>query len=493
MTIMKYSFIHILVGILAAISCLGWLLELDSPAWFAIITVILLAYVGYETYSCSKNETGNRVLVNPAVLFSFYSFVLGYGVSNINFGTPLGQDEMELCKIDFTWLSLAEALAVVGALAMWLGYRSETGSSAANWLREHLRLDVLLSPSWELNWLFVWICVLMDLASRLVLIRIGQYGYNSDVDTLMDNEAAKYSQFLMVASQSGMLALCAIALHCIGSKRATIFAWSCLYGVFIYKVTFGVLAGFKSQVVMPSVVIVICFYTVRGKVPLVWLAAVLMSLSLAYFVVEPFRQARFNDPNYDSRTLLSISNTFMESITANDKQEEEYGHTTEFRFVHRLSLTSVSAAAIRFKLTDELSEDAPAFLKDFILSPVYAMIPRVIWPDKPMNTLGRWFTAQLTGDHTAYSATSMGPVGRLYVTGGVIAIFFSYFTVGLINRLVYEVFWKPRSGGAVLAYLAIVGSITTSEGSVDNIIQMMIRLVPMVVLCQYLLFQRPQT
>jgi hypothetical protein len=495
MTIMKYSFIHILVGILAAISCLGWLLELDSPAWFAIITVILLAYVGYETYSCSKNETGNRVLVNPAVLFSFFIFVLGYGVSNINFSTLLGQDEMELFKIDYTWLSGAEALALVGALAMWLGYRSETGTRLANWLREHLQLDVLLSPNWQLNWLVVWICVLISLACRLMLITTGQYGINADIDTLMDNENAKYSQYLMVASQSGMLALFAITLHCVGSKRATLFAWGSLYGVLIYEIIFGILSAFKSQVFLPTLVIVICFYTVRGKVPLAWLAAVPTSIFLGYFVVEPFREARHNDPNYDNRSLLSISNAVMESIYAHDKGnvvDEEYGKSTEFRIVHRLTLTGASAGAIRLKMTEEFSDDAPPFLTEIILCPAYAVIPRVIWPDKPLAIAGRWYTAQITGDYTSTSATAMGAVGKLYVAGGVVAVVLSFFTVGVINRIVYQALWRPGSGGSLLVYLAIVGAIATSEGTIDAVLTLIIRSLPMIVLCQYLLFKRHQ-
>jgi hypothetical protein len=484
---MKTSSIHILMGIIAILCLLGGKLEFSPSYWFAIVTLILLLYVGYEIYCCAMNEGGKRWLVNPAILSSLVMFGIIYGVTNIFYYTYAGELEMEALRLNYQWLSWAEALALLGAVSMWLGYRSQFGMWIAHWMIEFCQFSVVLSRSWKLNWLVVWLCVLTSIGSRLLEIHLGLYGYNSELDALLTYQS--YTQYFAVADQLGSLALLALTLHCIGSKQTTALAWRFLYALFLCETFFGLLSGMKSQVVMPSLIIAIGYYSVKGKLPLVFPVAISLALWLAFFFAEPLRVAR-QDEKYDNRSVFGISTALVETLDTNDKEMQEELSPRQQYTLLRQNLTGFSAAAIRFKETEGLSDDSPTFLTNLFLAPAYAMIPRFLWRDKPLEITGKWFAEEVLELGTANHSVGMGPVGYLYLAGGAAAVCLGFWVVGIIQRLVYQAFWRLDSGGSLLVYLAILGSIARFGAGIDAVVITVIRSVPLLLVCQYFLFKR---
>jgi hypothetical protein len=485
---MKTNFIHIMAGIIAILCFLGGGLGFSPSYWFAIVTLLLLLYLGYEIYYCAVNEAGKRWLVNPAILTSINMFGVIYGVANILYYTSTGEEDMDMFGINYQWLSRAEALALLGAVSMWLGYRSQFSVRMARWLSELCRFDVVLIREWKLNWSIVWFFVLTSVGCRLAMIYLGLYGYNADLDALLAYQS--YTQYFLMVGQLGSLALLALVLHCAGVKQPSVLAWECLYGVFLCEMFFGLLAGFKALVVMPSLIIAIGNYTVKGKVPLVWLGAALLSLGLAFFLVEPLRAARHHSEEYDNRSLLSISAALVETLDANDTEIQRKDSSGILYHLLRTNLTGFSAVALRFRETEEWNDDSPASLTNLLLAPVYAITPRFLWPDKPLSAVGRWFYEEVLQLGTGDTSVAMGPVGQLYLAGGATAVCFGFLVVGIIQRLVYQAFWRLNSGGSLLVYLAILGSIARFESGVDAVVITVIRSVPLLLVCQYFLFKR---
>jgi hypothetical protein len=372
---------------------------------------------------------------------------------------------------------------------MWSGYRSQIGSWVANRLSRIFRLDVLLSKSWEVQWSVIWLCVLICLLARFALIQRGLYGYSSELDEL-DEGSVALQQILSLLEQLGKLALLALALHCTGSKKVTTFAWLALYAILLSEMFFGLTKGFKSEVVLPPLLILITYYTVRGRMPLAWIAVVLVSIPIAYFFIEPFRDARNFDPKFDNRSLLSITKFLFESISSEEnKADEDGGRSGPSRVMGRLNITLWSAAAIHLDETVGLDENAPDFLTNLVLQPAYSVIPRLIWPDKPMQDYGRWFSREVFEVREAKTSTAFGLVGHLYFAGGVLGVCLGFFAIGIAQRMVYDAFWRPRAG-SLLIYLVIVGSIARTESSVDPIIAVFIRILPVLVICQYFIYKR---
>lgn len=79
--------------------------------------------------------------------------------------------------------------------------------------------------------------------------------------------------------------------------------------------------------------------------------------------------------------------------------------------------------------------------KDLLLIP-FALIPRAIWPDKPVSDVQSIFDQQIT--MAAGSSTSPYPIAEGYFNGGLVGVILVMFTLAIIQRLLYSGFFLPR-------------------------------------------------
>jgi hypothetical protein len=219
---------------------------------------------------------------------------------------------------------------------------------------------------------------------------------------------------------------------------------------------------------------------------------VILGLFIGYFFIEPLRESSHVDTKYDNRSLISITSILFESVGAEERiTDDQDKASTPSRVMRRLHITLFSAAVIHFDQTVGLDESAPDFLTNLILQPIYSVIPRVIWPDKPMIDYGRWFTKEIYGHKDSESSTSLGPIGHLYLVGGALGVCLGFWAIGIAERMVYVSFWRPRAG-SLLVYLVMIGSIARTESTVDPIIVTFIRILPMLIIFQFFLYKRSE-
>ena len=159
---------------------------------FILLTLLLLFYLALEI-SRVRRLHPERWLINPAVVCSLMTFVLGFGMSNLLYFLPetLTESTQEVTAS----MNKMMLLVMIGALAMWLGYWSPLAA----------RLTVLGPLVRFHTWIFkfdaepkAWVLpllVLVSLVSRLIRIRLGIFGYSSNYERLI--EANSYSQYLL--------------------------------------------------------------------------------------------------------------------------------------------------------------------------------------------------------------------------------------------------------------------------------------------------------
>jgi hypothetical protein len=94
---------------------------------------------------------------------------------------------------------------------------------------------------------------------------------------------------------------------------------------------------------------------------------------------------------------------------------------------------------------------------EFAEAPVVGLIPRALWPDKPIMATGYDFSQQYYGlPSTMYTSTAVTPVGDLYRHGGWLVVVVGALLLGLACRLFDGVFrpeLDPRALCFVLAFL----------------------------------------
>jgi len=478
------------VAAIAVGSLLAWLSSMDAlsqRSLFTSMTLLLLAYLATEL-SRLRRVHPQRWLINPVAMASFLTFGLSFGVSNVLFFLPpetidaVGLvPDVTPAMVKLMWLVL------LGAIAMWLGYwsplaarLSDSGMQrrAARWIRKTPKPRVLAVP----------LLSAVALVARLLQVRLGIFGYSSSHEQL--SALGGITQYLGMLASLGLLALVLAALTYFwepGSARNK--GW--LVAVLMIEVAFGLLSGFKSQVAMPFVIIGACHYLRNGRLPVKWIAGFLIALVFAYAVIEPFRDAIREDGGGRQRSFAQIAGT-MATAQGESDTHAMGGAQTWVKILARSSLTFDGSAGIEFRDSREAMPDgSPQFLKNMLLAPAYAWIPRIIWTEKPVGDLGLWYT-RVVKRKNIMSATASGPITYVYLAGGTLAVAVFFGLLGIVQRAFFFLIMPTKKPAGALILLAMLPTLSNVPSAVDGMLVDIFRTLPLLVLLQLVLYRRSE-
>lgn len=386
------------------------------------------------------------------------------------------------------WMSKLMLLVLVGALAMWLGYWSPLATSLAAWLAKRQWLNRILRREFTPRAGILLLLVLVSLVSRLIQIRLGIFGFSADDDSLI--QFASIRQYLSMTEGLGTLALLVASLQYYSPNRpARSKAW--LSGLLVYEVFFGFLTGFKSQVVMPLVIVGFCKYLRLRQIPWRWLALLPVAIFAAYAVVEPFRAARYEETGFRSTSLTSIGETaIVAAVTKRNEIVDADQAGTALQVLSRLTTTYIASLGIEFADTQLLPRGSPAFLQDIFLAPLYAVVPRALWESKEGSRHGLWYRNEIMGIEGETTSVGMSPFTYLYFAGGTFAVAFGFFAIGIVQRTWAERFLTPGGAGATVLFFVGIRALAIPDSIFYSIIVDLIRSVPAALLLQYMMFRR---
>jgi len=418
---------------------------------------------------------------------SVLTFFLTFGLGNVLFFLPAETLDVVGLVPDVTPAMVKLMwLVVMGAIGMWIGY----------WLPIASRLASPVVKQFVARWfsnsdrprkLSLPVLVGFGVSTRLIQIKLGIFGYGSSYDQLI--EMGALTQYFAMGASLGTAALVVSSLEYF-SERPMKGARAWFACVFVIEVGFGLLSGFKSAVALPFVIAGVCKYLRSGVFRIAWLIWFVAALSFAYAAIEPFRAIK-RSSDFQGTSATSLVDLFIESRS--DDVFVANSTPVWVSVVARSSLVYVGSLGVSFK--DEfgdLPEGSPKFLSNIALAPVYALIPRLLWKNKPVGDLGLWYTNSVVGSPTM-SSTAMGPVTYLYFGGGAVAVVIGFLIFGVFQKLVV-LLMRPSSGAArAFVYLSILPSIANIDSAVDGTVVNIVRMIPLLFVLQYFIYQRCNT
>jgi hypothetical protein len=468
---------------------LNYLLILNDRITYAALTLIMLSYFWVEVKRIRRVEL-NCWLVNPALLCVFFTFVMGYGITNVLFFMPSGQIELLGLVPEVTQAMVKhQLLALLGAISLFLGYWSPLSEQICRPTVTVRFLHRFIPRSDYLNSLSIPILLITSILIRLFLISIGLYGYGSDLSAERLSATAAYSQYLALAGSLGTLALLLSALSYFSSntgRNSAFWFWITLFS----EISFGVLSGMKSAILVPFLVICVCLYLRKGIVSTRWIAISLASILIAYAIIEPFRVIR----NQQTEALTSVTDlvtTLQDGLVdTNSSESVDENPSTFLAILSRSNLSYIGSYAIDYSDANPQPPDgSPAFLNDIILSPVYALVPRFVWDSKPLGNLGTWYNEVVLARGTLNSV-GMGPLAYLYFAGGFFGVTLGFFVIGVLQRCLW-LLSLPWSGqpNAVL-FIVLLPTLVFVDSSVYGTVINLIRYSVLLLFLIPLLYRR---
>jgi len=455
---------------------------LTPPAGLVTYSIVLAAYLAFEIRQ-QQRRTG-PVFANPVVLTSIVSFLIPFSLSNFIFWLPSTMLEAVGTPVGITpWMNDLMFLVVIAACGLWVGYSSGLGRGLARKLRESRLVRHLISAPTGMSQTAVSVCIGLSLAARLVQLQLGIFGYGSDNDTLI--ALAAYREYFYFVEVLGQWALIAIALDHYGPSRTSLRLGQWLWPVLGYEMVWGFLSGFKARVVIPMLLIALAHYVQRGRFPR-WLApALACGLVVAYAVIEPYRDLW--NTGWGKGGIRGATSTIVDGLPRGSATDS--GVSTPLQVAARVNLTYFGSLGIEYAATSQLPAGSPDFLGNILWSPIYAVVPRLLWDAKPLNDSGNWYAREVRGVDSNTS-TAMSGVTYLNFAGGITAVVLGFLFVGMTHRVLFDGL-RGLGPGAWLVLIGLLPTLIQFESTFEAFPIGIMRQLPLLLAAQYFLFPTP--
>jgi hypothetical protein len=231
--------------------------------------------------------------------------------------------------------------------------------------------------------------------------------------------------------------------------------------LFLSELAFGAAAGGKESFVIAILAVVVPMSAARRRLPKV---AVLGCFVAFLVIVIPFNQA-YRSVARDGSVTLSPSQAinlapgiFRQTLTG--QSVIKVLPDSVIYLMQRIREID-SPAIVMQRTPGQLPYDSPVQL---IEAPVVDIVPRVVWPGKPILATGYQFSQEYFGlSPTLYTSSAITPIGDLYRHGGWVPVVAGMLVLGCGIRLLDDVLDVRSNPHAVFLVLLLFPSLVNGE------------------------------
>ena len=304
-----------------------------------------------------------------------------------------------------------------------------------------------------------WILYAVGISARLfTTASTGLFGYVGNVSSAVSTVSG-YQGIIGALALCAPLAVAAASLQAF--RDSTKGAQITLTILFLIEVGFGVAAGNKENFVIAVLAVIIPFGAARLRLPRIAITGVIITFLV---VVIPFNQGYRSSVRHGeviltpSQGIATAPTILKETLTNGD--------------MVGVAMDSLDYLAQRIREIDNVAivvQRTPAqvpFASPFQLieQPVIGMIPRAIWPSKPILATGYQF-GQIFYElpPSIYTSTPDTMAGGLYWHGGWISVIFGMILFGAVIRLLDDALDVRVNPHAILLVLLLFPTLVGGE------------------------------
>lgn len=460
-------------------------LEFES---FIIKNLFLLTFLIYNIKNYKKYNP-HYWLLNPAVLASFMTFMLSFCFTNYVYFIPGSEDENLMFKLlgsdPLVYLNKGMNAVIISAIAMWIGYNTKLGIKLYKMIlsfpinfKQYFRSSFI--PNLKIIYLFFAVAIL----ARIYAIKLGIFGYAQTPEKL--TASIGIANILLSITNLTSLSLLVISFAYFRNRNNSYYKFT-FFLILIVEIGFGILSGMKSSVVMPIILAFVTYYLVNKKLHKGLILSAAIFITIAYMIIEPFRQIKQNDLNFKS-TPANIINTMVDAYILNKSIKIVPGTENIFEsIVSRNAYLLATSKSIQYVDVTGIKNGDPDFLEKIYTIPLQTFIPRFLWSDKPIEDHAKWFSVNIWGS-TPTSSVAMTPMGFLYFAGGYLFIVLGFYLVGILQKTLWQFYLA--GGGQILVFLALLSTVVLIDSAYNGMIVYWLRYVPLFIFLQTLILKK---
>jgi hypothetical protein len=304
-----------------------------------------------------------------------------------------------------------------------------------------------------------WILYAIGIAGRLASIATtGRFGYVGDAASVVST-ATGYGQVLSLLSLCAPLAVSAAALQVYRERLPG--ARITMTVLFLSELAFGAAAGGKQNFVIAVLAVAIPFSATNRRLPKV----ALMGVTLVFLIVViPFNHAYREVARSGSNELavgaaVAAAPTILKDTVTNNSIVTALPGSVDYLLQR---IREIDSPAIIIQRTPgQVGYLNPVQLVE---APVAEVVPRAIWPSKPIVTVGYRISQDYYGfSSNVYTSSAVTPVGGLYMYGGWIPVIAGMLVLGCGVRLLDEILDVRANPHAVFLVLLLFPTLVKNE------------------------------
>jgi hypothetical protein len=280
-----------------------------------------------------------------------------------------------------------------------------------------------------------WVLFAVGLAAQAASAALtGHFGYVGDVASTVSS-ASGYGQYISILGECVPLAVAAASVRAYATRTSG--AWLTLGILFTAACIAGAVAGGKQSFVVAILAVVIPRATSQRRLPAGPLVAAVLFFLL---LVIPFNlayraTARGGAVTLSTSQAVTAAPAVLREVAASDVSLTGLGQSAAF-LAQRIQ--SIDSPAIIMQRTPaQIPYSSPAVLAE---APAVNLIPRIIWPGKPILAAGYLMSQQYFNlPPGIYTSSDVTPEGDLYRHGGWFTLVAGMFLLGSGIRILDDV------------------------------------------------------
>ena len=210
--------------------------------------------------------------------------------------------------------------------------------------------------------------------------------------------------------------------------------------VYIFLTFFFILGlayGHKSTAVIVVLNFFIVLYFKERKVDKSVALILIGAIFLAYAIIQPLRIYAEASASLKgtSLTISDLYNIFDEAINTNTSYSSDDASFIFTSFMVRSNYMEPLCMAIENKKSSFTETHVKGGWGHIALSPIYAVVPRFIWKNKPLADIGRHFSYEIYGS-TFLNSIGFTPQGYFYLLNGFFGVVFGFLLIGSFMRVI---------------------------------------------------------
>lgn len=452
---------------------------------FLLLSGVFMAYALTEVYVFAR-QRHTAWLMNMPVLTTLYVFFIGYGLTNFLCLIP-GFEYGVLSNLvagHYQWLSYAVYCAMLGVFAMWVGFGFGFGASVGDRLRRSLLSRNLLRTQFQPRWSVVFGLIVVSLVARVIQWQLRLYGV---LALTQGTEPPAYNQYLLMSRELGLIALLVASITYFSRPAGSAKLRLLVVGMVLHECAWGMLAAQKTMIVIPIVMVGLCHYTLRGRIPKSWVVGSVFALAVGFLVTQPLRRAGFDEGAIEFGSVASATTAIVLDQWGSNAIDADFGTSAS----ERINNTGRTALGVWFRTEGAQGRKPPAdLLMLLVTAPVAAIIPRALWPNKPHGgEIASWAFSEVRGGNPdAATKFAFGSVGYLYLAGGALVVVFGFLILGVAQRMLWSAFVHRQSGG-LLVFLGLVPHTVLLYSAFYSVFIDGIRDMILLLIIQYIVFK----